>query len=257
MDKLFRPVGWALTLLACMALAGCESDGGGEIAIVQYQVQDQNAVGTDGERLAGFVRRAAQRGARLVVCPETPFYRYEPYEQDGVTMVDLAQSYGALRDQFAGLASELDVSIVVGMREPGGKGTYNTAYFFGPDGSVMGYHRKAQPSLAEASYTSSGGSRATVFNTPVGRVAMAICRDVYLASVRASVAAGDVDLFLLPSADPDGRTLNLIEDACAQGNCKGIIANQQIQQGNSAVIAPDGSASYLGGGEGLFFTELP
>jgi predicted amidohydrolase len=240
-----------------VTLLGCESESGGDIAIVQYQVQDQNAVGTDAERLAGFVRRAAQQGARLVVCPETPFYRYEPFEQNGVTMVDLAQSYASLRDQFAGLAREYDLSIVVGMREPGGKGTYNTAYFFGPDGSVMGYHRKAEPSLAEAAYTSTGASRATIFDTPVGRVAMAICKDVYLASVRASVAAGDVDLFLLPSADPDGRTLNLIEEACAQGGCKGIIANQQIEQGNSAVITPSGAANYLGGGENIFYTELP
>ena len=64
-----------------------------KIAVVQYEIQDLKEVGADAGRLETFIREAAARGAELVVTPETAFYRYEPWEQDGVTMLDLANHY--------------------------------------------------------------------------------------------------------------------------------------------------------------------
>ena len=103
-----------------------------KIAIVQYEIQDLNEVGVDAGRLENFIREAAARGADLVVTPETSFYRYEPWEQDGVTMLDLAKHYDDLRSKFSSLAEELNISLVIGLREPSGdevKPVYNTALF--------------------------------------------------------------------------------------------------------------------------------
>ena len=227
----------------------------GEIAVVQYRVQEQDTVGSDADRLAGFVREAAAHGARLVVCPETPFYRYAPYLQNGVTMLDLAQAAADLRARFAGLAAELGISLVVGIREPGGKATYNVACCFGPDGSLLGYHRKGLPSHAEDRYTLAGEGGAAIFDTPMGRVALAVCKDVQLRSVRASVVENDVDLFLLLAADADGRNLARIAEVCSAADCKGIIANQLVAYGNSAVASPSGEITYFGGGEHIFYTD--
>jgi len=82
-----------------------------KIAVIQYEIKDPNKVGVDAERLESFIREAAARGAGLVVSPETGFYRYEPWEQDGVTMLDLANSYDALKNKFSALAVELNISL--------------------------------------------------------------------------------------------------------------------------------------------------
>jgi len=44
-----------------------------KVGVVQYQVQEDDAVGVDGERVEKSVRKAAGRGARIVVAPETCF----------------------------------------------------------------------------------------------------------------------------------------------------------------------------------------
>jgi len=127
-----------------------------KIAIVQYEIQDLNEVGTDAGRLETFIREAAARGAKLVVTPETGFYRYEPWEQDGVTMLDLATHYDELKSKFSSLADELNISLVIGLRESSGekeKPVFNTALFIGPDGAILGKQHKVFPSNAEMKWT--------------------------------------------------------------------------------------------------------
>jgi len=207
--------------------------------------------------LSSAVEMAAARGARLVVTPETALYRYAPYEQNGVTMADLAASYNEMVGRFSGLADRLDICLVIGLREPAGEAAvHNTAVFFGPDGSVLGTHRKAVPSKEEQSYTVAGGG-ATVFDSPVGRVGLAICKDVLNPSLRAAYGAAGIDLFVLIAADPDGRSLSPITEVCAAAECVGVMANQQIQAGNSAYVKATGKIEYFGGGEKIRLRPLP
>ena len=72
-----------------------------EIAIIQYEVKDLNEIGVDAGRLETFIREAASQGAELVVTPETSFYRYEPWDQEGVTMLDLANQFDELKSKFS------------------------------------------------------------------------------------------------------------------------------------------------------------
>jgi len=238
-----------------------------KIAIVQYEIQDLNEVGVDAGRLENFIREAAARGADLVVTPETSFYRYEPWEQDGVTMLDLAKHYDELRGKFSSLAEELNISLVIGLREPSGdeeKPVYNTALFIGPNGKILGKQHKVFPSNAEMKWTRAGVSH-PVFETALGRVGMMICKTAKTNWWNSFEKEDDLDLFILIAGDDDATSFDRFSTICVKSNCHGLIANQicgpdtdeQARKGNSSWGYPDGKVEILGGGENIFYLELP
>ena len=238
-----------------------------KIAIVQYEIQDLNEIGADADRLESFIREAAAKGAGLVVCPETSFYRYEPWEQDGVTMLDLAKHYEKLKNKFSSLAEELNISLVIGLREPSGdevKPVYNTALFIGPDGKILGKQHKVFPSNAEMKWTRAGVSH-PVFETALGRVGMMICKTAKTNWWNSFEKEDDLDLFILIAGDDDATSFDRFSTICVKSNCFGLIANQicgpntdkEARKGNSSWGYPDGRVEVLGGGEKIFYTDLP
>ena len=233
-----------------------------DVAIIQYEVQDLDEVGRDAQRLETLARDAADRGAQLVVALETCFYRYEPWEQNGVTMLDLAASYDSLQERFSRLARELGICLVVGLREPWGdaeKPVYNTALCFGPDGTVLRKQRKIAPSNREMTWTKAGDPG--VFETPFGRAAIMICKtaktdwwDVY--------ACAGIDLFVLVAGDRDATSFTRFGEICGLATCHGVLCNQicgpegEGRKGNSAWGYPDGAVEFLGGGEQIFHRRI-
>ncbi len=237
-----------------------------KIAIIQYEIQDLNEIGQDARPVESFIREAASQGADLVVTPETCFYRYEPWEEDGVTMLDLAGHYDELLKKFSSLANELDISLVIGLREPSGdkeKPVYNTALFIGPDGNILGKQHKVFPSNAEMAWTKAGITHA-IFETEVGRVGMMICKTAKTNWWNSFEKEDDLDLFILIAGDNDARSFDRFSSICVKSNCHGLIANQicgphsdnKARMGNSSWGYPDGKVEKLGGGEKIFYMEL-
>ena len=217
------------------------------VAIIQYQVRDADKVGADAGRLAKFIRAAAAKGAKIIVAPETCFYRYSPWERNGVTMAALASEYPALTERFAALAKELRVCLVIGLREPlDAEHVYNTALFFGPDGKVLGKHHKTVPSSAEKAWTRAGKA-ARAFRTPYGTVGMLICKD---AKTNWWKTYNDdrLDLYVLIAGDDDGRSFGSFARTAAEARCHAVLANQVTKKGkgkgNSAYAYPNGQSTY-------------
>ncbi len=257
MSRIFIP------FLFIFLLPGTAS--GSKIAIIQYEVQDLNKIGVDADRLESFIREAASQGAELVVTPETSFYRYEPWESEGVTMLDLARHYNDLKDRYAQLAMELRISLVIGLREPSGdtdRPVYNTALFIGPDGNILGKQHKVFPSNAEMKWTRAGSAH-SVFETAFGRVGLMICKTARTNWWNSYEAADNLDLFILIAGDKDAASFDKFSSICLKSACYGIIANQICgplpdgRKGNSSWGAPDGSHVKLGGGETVFYVDLP
>ncbi len=238
-----------------------------KIAIVQYEIKDLNEIGVDTGRLETLIREAAAQGAELVVTPETSFYRYEPWEQDGVTMLDLANQYEELKSKFSALAAELNISLVIGLREPSGekeKPVYNTALFIGPDGVILGKQHKVFPSNAEMKWTKAGITH-SIFETAIGRVGMMICKTAKTNWWNSYEKEDDLDLFILIAGDKDASSFDRFSTICVKSNCYGLIANQicgpaeekEARKGNSSWGYPDGRVEKLGGGEKIFYKDLP
>jgi len=238
-----------------------------KIAIVQYEVKELNEIGVDAVRLETFIREAASQGAELVVSPETSFYRYEPWEQDGVTMLDLANHYDELKSKFSALAAELTISLVIGLREPSGdkeKPVYNTALFIGPNGIIIVKQHKIFPSNSEMKWTKAGITH-SAFETSFGRVGMMICKTAKTNWWNSYEKEDNLDLFILIAGDKNAASFDRFSTICVKSNCYGLIANQicgpeaeeNARKGNSSWGYPDGTVEKLGGKERIFYSDLP
>lgn len=255
------PVAVAVALLAGVAAARA---GEFRAAVVQYAVQEPDAVGADLDRVIALTQQAAADGARLVVFPELTFYRPSPWEQNGVTILDLAHEMPAVQARFSALAAELGVAIVLGVWEPSGdeaKPVHNTAIFLGPDGKLLGKHRKIALAAAEYDFTKPGsgdGGDATPFATPFGRVGMLIGKDMATKFWPNALAAKGLDLFVALLADGQ-RGWELAAHTAAAGRCPALAVNRAGPgfAGTSGVLTATGALQrQAGGGEETLVVDL-
>ncbi|MFH1175811.1 MAG: carbon-nitrogen hydrolase family protein [Acidobacteriota bacterium] len=260
-----------LIALAGSGLAGPRPAGAAEVkcAIVQYSVQEADAVGIDADRLTAFIREAAGNGAKLIVGPEATFYRVSPWSQNNVTILQLAQEFEALKTRFSTLASQLGVAIVIGLFEPSGdelKPVHNTALFIGPDGAVLGRHRKVVLADEEYDFGKAGKEAegdGSPFATPFGRVGMLIGKDMRTTYWPDTLAAKGMDLFIGIAADP-ARGWQAVVHGCLKASCPGIAANQYSASataplaGKSGFVTPNGACIRdAGAEEKIIYATLP
>ena len=83
---------------------------------------------------------------------------------------------------------------------------YNTAYMFGPDGRVIGKQDKVElidlEREAALDLTPGSISDLEVFDTPLGRIGIAICLDAFDDAVAGRLAELGTDILVQPSANP-------------------------------------------------------
>lgn len=96
--------------------------------------------------------------------------------------------------------------IVQWWRGPSRANVHNTSYLFGPDGRVVGWQDKVEliELEREAALDLTPGSLRSlrVFDTPVGKVGIAICLDAFQDSVVDLLAAQGAQILVQPSANP-------------------------------------------------------
>ncbi|TPQ38467.1 aliphatic nitrilase [Bradyrhizobium guangdongense] len=141
------------------------------------------------DKAASLVREAAHHGARLVAFPEVfvPGYPYWNWITDPVTgsawFEKLAKASvlvpGPEVDVVRKAARDCACYVVLGVNErsPISLGAiYNTLVFIGPDGSILGKHRKLVPTWAEKlTWTGGDGSSLRVYDTEIGRLGGLAC----------------------------------------------------------------------------------
>jgi predicted amidohydrolase len=138
---------------------------------------------TDTCAIQKLVAEAAAQGALLVVAPEYGLdQKYlEPAPKIGDQPAK-GGTAGALTKLFAKQAEELKVHIVIDLQTSVGTGSalkkHNSQLAFGPDGSVVGVHHKFELFASEAASLTPGVD-VSVFDTPLGKVGLLICADVY------------------------------------------------------------------------------
>jgi len=138
--------------------------------------------GGDAEAMS---RDAAAAGAKLIVWPELGA-AFSPEVPD---------------DPVATLARDVHAQIVVGYPEAGSPKGYNCAAVVDTDGRVRGIHRKNYPFLGERRDTNAG-TVATVVDTSLGRVGVAICFDTCYPEFSRRLARSGAQLIAMPNYDP-------------------------------------------------------
>jgi len=150
------------------------------------------------KRIASLVVRAARRGAKIVVLPETAVTGYMSSDiktawqvpgreisddLKGVDPKDAAETVpGASTKFFASLADQYGIYLTVPLLEVDRKTKkyYNTSVLLGPDGRILIHYRKRNPWLwAEKGWAEEGNLGNPVVDTPFGRLGLLICFDVH------------------------------------------------------------------------------
>ncbi|MFL1672861.1 carbon-nitrogen hydrolase family protein [Paenibacillus dendritiformis] len=198
------------------------------------------------DKIAQMTREAAGQGAALIVFPEVfvPGYprglsfgtRVGSRNADGrrdwerywASAIDIP---GAETETWGELAKELGVYLVIGVverdREYSTGTLYNSIVYIGPDGRLLGTHRKLVPTGSERLLWGQGdGSTLTVIDTPFGRIGGLICWENYMPLARMAMYAQGIDIYLAPTADARDTWQATIRHIACEGRCFVIACNQ-------------------------------
>lgn len=149
------------------------------------------------KHLEKLIRRAARRGAKVIVLPETAITGY--LSQDlttawqvggrkvtagltGLSPARVAERVpGPSTRAWSRLSAELGVYLTVPILEVNASRTkyYNTLVLTGPDGRVLSHYRKRNPwPFAERGWAEPGDRGNVYVDTPLGRMGLLICYDI-------------------------------------------------------------------------------
>ena len=221
------------------------------------------------------VKEAAGRGAQLVMLPEMfqcpyanacfPMYAEEGQGESYQRLSAMAKDNGVTL--VGGSIPEL---VRAGGEEHGSNGDeqypvpsdriYNTSYIFGPDGSLLGRHRKVHLFDVDVpggirfmeSDTLTAGEGITVVDTPVGRIGVAICFDIRFAEMFRAMACAGAQLICVPAAfnmttGPAHWELSFrmraVDNQCFLAGCSPARDEKgcYVAYGHSIVVSPWGS----------------
>lgn len=169
------------------------------------------------DRMEAHCEAAAAQGVELAVFPEAYVGGYpkglsfgavlgsrlpegrEDYLRYWKSAIDVP---GAETARIGSFAEKMKAHLVVGVIERDGATLYCTALFFGPDGALLGKHRKLMPTGTERLVWGQGdGSTIPVFETGIGRIGAAICWENYMPDLRQSMYARGINLWCAPTVD--------------------------------------------------------
>jgi nitrilase len=120
---------------------------------------------------------------------------------------------------------------VMGVIERENGTCYCTVLFFGPDGSLLGKHRKLMPTVMERVIWGFGdGSTLTVVDSPYGRIGSVICWENYMPMLRMAMYSKNVALYCAPTADDRDTWLASMQHIALEGRCFVLTACQFIRK---------------------------
>jgi nitrilase len=120
--------------------------------------------------------------------------------------------------------------VVMGVIEREGGTCYCTVLFFGPDGRLLGKHRKLMPTALERMIWGFGdGSTLTVVDSPYGRIGSVICWENYMPMLRMAMYSKNVAIYCAPTADDRDTWLSSMQHIALEGRCFVLTACQFIR----------------------------
>jgi len=145
------------------------------------------------ERSLELIERAAAGGANLVVLPElcNSGYVFETREEANALAEEVPR--GPTTKAWMQIAAKHKLVIVAGIAEREGDSLYNAAAIVGPNG-LLGRYRKNHLWGAENLFFEPGNLGMPVFRTGAGRIACAICYDIWFPETFRLAALQGADL---------------------------------------------------------------
>ena len=162
---------------------------------------------------------AGSQGARLAVFPECfipsyPMWIWFVPAGDAKTLRELYTELldnainvpGPETDRLCAAAKSAGITVAIGINErnteASGTSLFNTLLFIGPDGNIVGKHRKLIPTAGERLIHAQGdGSTLGVYDMPFGKLGGLICWENYMPLARFALAAWGEQIHVAPTWD--------------------------------------------------------
>jgi nitrilase len=263
------------------------------VAAVQIAPDLDSATGTL-DRVLAAIAEAAEKGARLVVFPETfvPWYPYfsfvHPPVLTGGEHIRLYENAvvvpGPVTEAVSTAARRHSIVVALGVNERDHGSLYNAQLIFDADGTLVLKRRKITPTFHERMIWGQGdGSGLRVVDTAVGRVGALACWEHYNPLARYALMAQHEEIHVaqFPGslvgpifAEQIEVTIrhHALESGCFVVNATGWLTEAQIEtispeerlrkalRGGcmTAIISPEGShvVPPLTTGEGILIADL-
>lgn len=194
-------------------------------------------------RLTG---EAAEMGAKVIVFPEAFIAGYPKGLNYGLVVgtrdaagreefrlyFDAAITVPGLEtDRLGEAAAASRCYMVIGVIEREAGTCYCTVLFFGPDGALLGKHRKLMPTALERMVWGFGdGSTLTAIDSPYGRIGSVICWENYMPMLRMAMYSKNVALYCAPTADDRDTWLPSMRHIALEGRCFVLTACQFLRK---------------------------
>jgi N-carbamoylputrescine amidase len=192
--------------------------------------------------VAGLVREAAAKGAKVVLPPELfegPYFCKTQNETLFATARPVDRHPAVLAMQK--LAAELEVYVPTSFFEADGHHHYNSLAMIGPDGKLMGVYRKSHipdgPGYSEKYYFRPGNSGFKTWPTSAATLGVGICWDQWYPETARALMLMGAEILLFPTAigtepyDPDLDTSRMWQRAMighAVSNVVPVVAANRI-----------------------------
>lgn len=246
------------------------------------------------DKACRLVREAGGRGSKVILLPESFIPAYPRGLSFGMVIGNrtaegrlLWQRYwensiedsGPEVEALGEAAKDAGAYVAIGVTERESdysRGSlYCSLFYFGPDGSFLGKHRKLKPTGAERLIWAEGdGSTLPVFQTPVGRIGGLICWENYMPLARMAIFGKGVEIYLAPTADQRETWQATMRHIACEGRCFVLGCNQFVTKdmypadladqphmmcrGGSVIVSPFGEiiAGPLYDEEGILYADL-
>jgi nitrilase len=219
------------------------------------------------DKACAMIGEAATRGATLVAFPEAfiPAYPLWVWFIPPGQTHPLRELYALLHgnsvriggkeiQRLAQAAADHRVTVAIGVNERNAEASdsslYNTLLFFGPDGAILGKHRKLVPTGGERLVWAQGdGSDLEVFQLPFARIGGLICWENYMPLARYALTAWGQQIHIAPTWDRGEPWISTIRHVAKESRCFVISTCQAFHKD----MIPDAlpfKQSYLGAVDG-------
>ena len=180
-------------------------------------------------------RRAIANGAQLLVLPElaSSGYVFATREEAWEAAEELPM--GPTCKAWGKFCQDNSVYLVAGIAEVSGNDLFNSSVLFGPQGHI-GTYRKTHLWNRENLFFEPGNSGFPVFHTPIGRISMLICYDVWFPEAYRACALQGADIICIPTnwvpipgqADGERAMATVLCQANAHSNSVYVAAADRI-----------------------------
>lgn len=196
------------------------------------------------EKACTLIHEASSQGAQLILLPESFIPAYPRGLSFGAVVGrrseqgrDLYKRYwensvdvpGPVTDVLGEAARTANVYLGIGITERDKGSLYCTLLYFGPDGRLLGKHRKVKPTASERLiWGEDDGSTLTAVPTEIGCIGGLICWENYMPLARMAMYSKGVQIYLAPTADSRDTWQATMRHIALEGRCFVLGCNQYV-----------------------------